>query len=148
VVAEADQPPGVIGVANPDDLLVGQDTFGPVDQMAKPTGVDDNTWPARSGALSIAKNHRHTGMPVLRKSCAGSATMHDTRSASTMARAESRVPRWCLTTSETVGHHHTPALAAGRQLRQDVLDPGVVGVARGRYPEAPAGGRVRRAPNP
>jgi hypothetical protein len=49
-----------------------------------------STWPVRStdpclpADLSLAKNHRHTGMPVLRNSCVGRATMHDTRSASTM----------------------------------------------------------------
>lgn len=49
----------------------------------------NSTWPRRSiepfgpGALSFAKNHTHTGIPVLRNSCVGSATMHDTWSAST-----------------------------------------------------------------
>ncbi len=33
--------------------------------------------------LSLAKNHRQTGMPVVRKSWVGRATMQETRSAST-----------------------------------------------------------------
>ena len=40
---------------------------------------------APCGALSLAKNHRQAGICVVRNSCGGSAIMHATRSASTMA---------------------------------------------------------------
>ncbi|COY13225.1 Uncharacterised protein [Mycobacterium tuberculosis] len=40
--------------------------------------------PCLPAALSLAKNHRHTGIPVLRNSWVGNATMQETKSASTI----------------------------------------------------------------
>src|SRR4051794_24561959 len=50
-----------------------------------------STWPVRStepclpAPLPLAKNHRQTGIPVLRNNCVGSAIMQETRSALTIS---------------------------------------------------------------
>jgi hypothetical protein len=63
----------------------------------------------------LAKNHTHTGIPVLRKSFVGSATMHDTRSFSTMLGADLALAAG-VRRHRTVRHDDTGPCRRARQV--------------------------------
>jgi hypothetical protein len=60
--------PGVVGVGDAGDVLVGQLAVGAVHHAAELAGVDEEHWPRRSRNLpflrSRARNHRQTGICV------------------------------------------------------------------------------------
>ena len=133
--------PGVVGAGDLRDVVVGQLAVHAVDHRAELAGVDEERLaaPVAEAAVLSCRGRGTTGRPgsaSSRRAGPGSATMQSTRSASMMALRISPSPDWFDDIEPLASTK--PAMPGGREVVDEVLHPGVVGVARRRHAVLPA----------
>src|SRR5690606_2864393 len=133
--------PGVVGVGDLFDFLIGQFAPGAVHHHAHVAGVDEQHLPAAvaqalTGVLVAGQEPQAGGDlgGVEQLARQRHHAVHHVRFQHGLADLAFAA---LLRAHGAVGQHHTRG-AVGGQVVVDVLQPGVVGVAHGRYAELPA----------